>query len=197
MQRRFIFLCLVIGVFTAVTILFGSTAAFDLASPVPVQAAQAVPTGSASAYVKILPGILSLSSNEVSFQDLLLTGDPVLSEPVANIMLITDSTGCGCGWHGTMRGDDFISATHRYILADNFFLQIEDEDIVSIAGQKRPQSFVGDIYLSRTPRTVIYANPDFGMGTFRTKAEIGLLLPANAYAGSYKGGFVVVAISSP
>jgi hypothetical protein len=66
-----------------------------------------------------------------------------------------------------------------------------------LAGKNPPQAYAGDLYLPRTPRVIVFAIPDNGMGAFQTKAELGLLLPANTYDGRYKGEFEVVAISSP
>lgn len=195
MKQRLAFLIVGIGVALLAAIFLTSTSAYALsASGHPVAAPTIVPS---SAVLKVYPGILAISSSEVYFPEYALTGLLVKTNQVGNIILISDGSGSGLGWHLTMRGSDFLGADHRKLYAEDFYLQIKPEDIVSVAGGKPPQPTTGDLYLSGIPRVIVIANPDTGMGTFQTKAALGLILPANTYAGLYKGEFVVVAISSP
>lgn len=194
MRRQLTILLSTIGVILSVAFLLTSTSVYAL-SPLPGPGP--APTVSASATIKVLPGILTLSSTEVYFRSFGLTGLLFRADPNTNFLVITDGSGSGLGWHVTMKSEDFLCANQRSLNADGFFVQIAPEDIVPLAGKNPTQAFDGDLYLSRVPRVIVFATPDNGMGAFRTKAELSLLLPANTYAGRYKGEFEVIAISSP
>lgn len=162
---------LAVGAVTAAALVV-SPAAFAADSDVAVSVTGGLRT--ASFANASLPAVATSHSGTTSNGSLVLTAD--------------DSTGTGAGWTVTASVSDFAysgSNSGTAITAGNF--TIAPSTVSSTAGQDTTGLTVGAGGSLDTPRTVLSADADSGMGTYSQAVEAALSVPADSRVGTYTG----------
>ncbi|MCU1568605.1 MAG: hypothetical protein JWQ56_3542 [Pseudarthrobacter sp.] len=171
-MSSFTYKALAVGAVTAAAIVV-SPAAFAADSDVAVSVTGGLRTAS-FADASLTPVATSHSAT-TSNGSLVLTAD--------------DSTGTGAGWTVTASVSDFAySGVHSGgtdISAANF--TIAPSTVSSVAGQDTTGLTVGAGGSLDTPRTVLSADVNSGMGTYSQAVSAALNVPADSFVGTYTG----------
>lgn len=165
-----------------------------------------VPAASANDEISI--GVTG-GTRTTSIADLTLSGLNYAhsNQTQTGVMVLTadDSTATGAGWNVTVQSSDFVYAgayNGADIPAANFSITAANEPTMNAGqavnatnGPRVPAtSPVGSLDQART---VVHAQPEFGLGNYSQNLAISLLVPGQAREGTYTGTLTVTIAAGP
>lgn len=146
--------------------------------------------------VNIEGGSLSLSSPEIASLSAVSLDNAVktISGKLGTISVV-DSRGSGTGWAVTMTVSDFTCCNNQYKIGVNN-LTVNPSQVQTVLGSStNVVSGSSHTFTSTSDiATIISASSGAGMGNYEINPELGLLVPANTYAGEYSATLTLTII---
>jgi hypothetical protein len=133
-------------------------------------------------------GTLSVTSKELIFPNLTLQGSDIVLEVDAGSWNASDTTGSGNGWQVIISASDFTNETGHTIPVTGFMVQLDDDDIKTIAGNTPPMSLVPNATtLSPQGTTILAADIGEGIGSYDFTPHFKLFIPGfTTVVGNYR-----------
>lgn len=181
------------------------TVALGAASASLIAAMFAVPVLAADTVVQVVNG----GARTASVANLTLTPLTYSNNAQSNAgtmtLTVDDASGTGAGWNVTIQSSAFIytgANNGTNIPAANFSLTAAATPVMTAGqavdatnGPKVPASSpVGTL---DSPRKVIQANADYGLGTYTQALSVSLSVPAQSRAGTYTGTLTTTIAAAP
>lgn len=146
--------------------------------------------------VDVTGGTLSITNPSIAtLSAKLLEGNVNTSAGKLGEIIITDNRGTGSGWSVTLTISDFTCCNGSFsIPAKN--LTITPGEIETLKGSYSGVS-AGSAYTLKSSSdlaTIITANSNSGMGSYKINPDLTLLVPADAFAGKYSATLTITII---
>ncbi len=151
----------------------------------------------ADAIVTVSGGSLSVTTQQISFGSVSLTGADQTANGTTTAWVVTDPTGTGAGYRVTIAATSFTSSSNT-IPVSGFRATLADASVTTVGGNTKPTSnMTTAAVLSTTAQTLLTAAANTGLGTYNATPTFTLLVPADTKAGSYTSTVTVTIVSGP
>ena len=140
----------------------------------------------------------SIIINPIQFGTHRLTGLVEILSGFTSPWIILDSTRIDQGWHVNINATDFSDEFGHTIPINNLQVRLPQANISTIVGMTTPFSDILEFTdLSPFDQVLVHASFGQGTGRFNITPEFQLVVPANAFIGSYSNQVTVTIIAGP
>ena len=141
---------------------------------------------------------LGISSAPITFPSTTLNGTDQTVTGSTSAWVADAATETG-GWHVNVSSTDFINGESETVDVSNFKIRLLDADIVRVSGDttKPVSTQTSFASLSGTALKIVSAGVSESQGVYDLTPGLQLVIPAEAYTGSYTATVTITTVVGP